>query len=108
VIFKHTGNGHSNQLTSIELLPGTVEYFNELEKLGHYIVLMTSRKECTREELEYSLRDAGLFWDQLIMGVAIGARYLINDMKPNGDLTAFASNLIRNEGLNNEGIPRYS
>jgi len=33
-----------------------------------------------------------------------GPRYLINDKKPNGRLTAFAINVDRNKGLSNVNI----
>ena len=55
-----------------------------------------------RRVTEKQLRDVGIFYDQLIMGVGGGARYLINDTKPNGSQAAFAINVERNVGI--EGI----
>jgi hypothetical protein len=38
------------------------------------------------------------------MGVGGGARYLINDTKPDGAAAAFAINVIRNQGIQNVEI----
>ena len=46
------------------------------------------------------LKEAGVFYDQLIMGLGGGERILINDLKPDSDNpTAHAINLIRNKGV---------
>ena len=42
-----------------------------------------------------------LNYDQLIMGIGGGQRVLINDLKPDGSLTAGAINLNRNQGISN-------
>ena len=55
----------------------------------------------TLQQIEKQLSEVGIFYDQLIMGVGGGKRYLINDLKPEGDKTAFSYNLIRNTGINN-------
>jgi hypothetical protein len=52
-----------------------------------------------RQVTEQQLREAGIFYDQLIMGVGGGHRYLINDRKPDGAEYATAINLNRNEGI---------
>ena len=53
---------------------------------------------------EKQLREAGIFWDQLVMGLGPGKRYLIND-KNDGDDTAFAINVERNGGLSDLKLP---
>jgi len=45
------------------------------------------------------LQEAGIFYDQLIMGVGRGSRVLINDLKPDGAITAYSVNIERNKGL---------
>ena len=53
-----------------------------------------------RSVTESHLKKIGIVYDILIMGLGGGARVLINDRKPNSTKnTAFAINLIRNEGL---------
>ena len=83
----------------LELLPGTIEKLTEWEKNGYRIILTTGRKECTRTATEQQLQEAGIFYDQLIMGVGRGPRIVINDIKPDGMLTAYSINLVRNLGV---------
>lgn len=91
LIFTDTNNN--------ELLPGVQEVFLEWEREGSTIILTTGRKECLRTLTEKQLLSHGLFWDYLIMNIGNGPRLLINDQKPNGDLSAFAINIPRNKGL---------
>jgi hypothetical protein len=76
-----------------------VKKISEWERKGHTIILVTGRKECMREDTENQLREYGIFYDRLIMGITGGQRVLINDMKPTGEPTALAFNLERNQGL---------
>jgi ribonucleotide monophosphatase NagD (HAD superfamily) len=100
-IVKHHGNLSKQILEPIELLPETIDTINEWNRAGHIIILVTGRKECTRNITESQLLNAGIFYDQLIMGVGSGDRILINDNKPNnfGGDTAFAINIVRNTGI---------
>tara|TARA_B100002019_G_scaffold278694_1_gene279801 strand:+ start:1585 stop:1956 length:372 start_codon:yes stop_codon:yes gene_type:complete len=81
-------------------LPGTLKKLWDWDKAGHMIILTTGRKEGMRETTERQLREAGIIYDKLIMGIGGGARVLINDLKPHrsGD-TATAINLKRDEGV---------
>lgn len=85
--------------TDPKLCPGVLEKFHEWDLKRYNIILLTGRRESSREQTEKQLRELGLFWDQLVMGVGGGPRHLINDMKSDGTHTAFAYNLVRNEGL---------
>ena len=84
----------------MELLPGTLDKLWEWETSGYNIILTTGRKESMRPETEKLLKEAGIFWDHLIMGLGPGPRYLINDKNAGND-TAFAINVQRNEGIQN-------
>ena len=77
-------------------LPDTLKKLWEGDKAGHMIILTTGRKEGMRETTERQLREAGIVYDKLIMGIGGGTRVLINDLKPDreGD-TAIAINLKR-------------
>jgi|TARA_R110002020_G_scaffold172623_5_gene362975 uncharacterized HAD superfamily protein len=81
-------------------LPDTLKKLWEWDKAGHMIILTTGRKEGMRETTERQLREAGIIYDKLIMGIGGGTRVLINDLKPdrNGD-TAIAINLKRDIGV---------
>lgn len=83
----------------MNLLDGTVEKLLQWRMGGHYIILTTARPEGVRAATERQLHEAGIFYDQLIMGLPTGSRVLVNDMKPDGTLTAQAINLNRNEGI---------
>jgi len=83
----------------MELLDGTIEKLLEWDKKGYYIILTTGRKESLREITKTQLSEVGIFYDQLIMGIGGGPRYLINDKKPDGAEAAFSICLDRNNGI---------
>lgn len=83
------------------LLPGAIETLLEWERKGYNIILLTGRKESMRQVTEQQLRNVGIFYDQLIMGVGGGIRYLINDFKPDREESAIAVNVERNVGIYN-------
>ena len=87
---------HSEEL---QLLPETIEVLKEWEKNGHRVILVTGRKESHREQLEQHLRNAGIFWDGLVMGLSNGPRVIINDVKVGGEDRALGYNVTRNMGI---------
>jgi len=80
-------------------LPGTIEKLTEWEVNGFRIILTTGRKESSRSVTEKQLAQAGIFYDQLIMGIGGGARYLINDKKSDGTIASFSFCPDRNQGI---------
>lgn len=99
-VLRHHGKGACNQWRTYSILPDVVAAFNEWERLGYCVVLMSARKECCRHELEIALQSHGLFWDHLILGVTSGERVLVNDVKtPAREPSARTVVLPRNEGL---------
>ena len=83
-----------------EALPGTLEKLWEWESKGYHIILTTGRKESMRFTTERQLREVGIIWDHLIMGLGSGQRYLVNDLEPGTDVnTANAINLERDAGI---------
>jgi len=83
-----------------EVLPSVVAKINEWDSHGHRIIFVTARKESTREITEQQLRQFGIAWDQLVMGVGGGARVLVNDKLAHNDLDrAIAVNVVTNEGF---------
>ncbi len=105
-IFYHPGhpNNHVTRPNELIVLDGVKKKFEEWIMKDYKIILVTGRKECTRQETENQLRYHGFTWDQLIMGCGGGIRVLINDTKPNSsDPTARSFTTERNLGL--EKIP---
>lgn len=93
-------NVNSYHNHSMTLLPGTIEKLIEWDRLGYRIILTTGRKESMRKQTEEQLSKCGIFYDQLIMGIGGGKRYIINDRKPSGEKDyAYAINLKRNQGI---------
>lgn len=90
---------NTREISQLKLLAGTPEKFEEWDKKGYRIILITGRRESMRKATEKQLANCGIFYDQLIMGIGGGARVLINDEKPDGTKTAFAINVPRNTGL---------
>ena len=102
-LIKHHGNLTTQILFDVEILDGTIKKLNEWESEGHKIVLITGRKESMRTITEKQLLSVGIFYDQLIMGIARGERVIINDDKPSSPsmITAKAIMIKRNEGIKN-------
>lgn len=83
----------------LKLLPKTIEKLEEWESKGYNIILTTGRKESMRYSTQNQLFEAGIFYDQLIMGIGGGTRVLINDTKPDGSLTVECFCPKRNKGI---------
>ena len=84
----------------LEVLEGTIEKLLEWDKRGHSIILTTGRKEGLRKSTENQLAEAGIIYDQLIMGIGGGKRFLINDKKQDSEVPyATAINIKRNKGI---------
>jgi histidinol phosphatase-like enzyme len=80
------------------LLPGTLEKLDEWNGKGYQIILTTGRL-ASRERTIEQLEKAGIVYDQLVTDIGGGKRIIINDIKPDGTLTAVAYNLLRNQGI---------
>ncbi len=99
-LIRHNGSLDAQIFKEPELLPGVREKFNEWDIKGYNIILITGRRESLRDLTELQLKNLGIFYDQLIMGVGGGPRVLINDLKTNSnEPTAVAVNLVRNKGI---------
>lgn len=83
-------------------LSPTINLIKQWVSQGYYIILMTGRKESTRNATVKQLSDIGIMYDQIIFGAGNGDRILINDKKPNSSRnTAYAVNVNRNHGIKN-------
>jgi mannose-6-phosphate isomerase len=100
-LVEHTGNIVENLKTDISL-SNVIDTIRLWDKHNYKIILTTGRKESTRKQTEEQLSKIGIVYDQLVMGLPNGPRILINDKKTSGVRnTAYAINLVRNEGFNN-------
>jgi dTDP-glucose pyrophosphorylase len=98
-VLKHLHSYSEVSKVKPELLPGVAAKFDEWDSIGHKIILVTARKESGRELTERHLRELGLPYDQLIMGVASGDRIIINDNMSEKTTRAKSINLQTNEGF---------
>ena len=91
-----------------EILAGVIEKINEWDSQGHTIILVTARKESTRELTERHLRQFGIAWNHLIMGVGGGRRFLVNDKLNESDINrAVGINVVTNEGFTSTSWEDY-
>ena len=99
-------NPHTTSLPihKMNVLEGTIDKLLEWNKNGYTIIITTGRKESNREITKKQLQEAGIFYDQLIMGVGRGPRVVINDIKPDGMITAYSINVERNKGIKDINI----
>jgi len=89
--------------TEAKVIESTKELLIKVFNEGHTIVLTTARPEEMREHTEYELSVNEIPYNQLVMGIGRGIRYLINDMDPNKlENRAIAVNLLRDEGIKSE------
>ena len=104
-IVKHC-HKYSDINKSPKLLSGVRDALNCWDSFGHTIIIVTARKESSRKLTEKMLEDLLIPYDQLIMGITSGARYLINDKLHQEDKDrAIAINQITNVGITNKELP---
>jgi hypothetical protein len=87
---------------NIPPLPDAVEKVSKWHCEGHTIIITTARPESLRGRTAKQLDNAGIVYDQLVMGLTSGVRILINDYVPDTLCKAKARNVRRNvDGLSN-------
>ena len=99
-ILHHLGKMSDIAFRKPKILKGVLDKFNRWSSRGFVIVLFTGRPESMRQLTQDQLAKFGIPYNQLIMGIGIGARILINDLKPEDPYpTALAINVVRNAGI---------
>jgi len=98
-VLKHA-HSYSN-ISEEQLLNSHVrEKLDEWDSLNYKIILVSARKESCRAQTEEILRRNKVPYDQLILGIGGGCRYLINDkLTEDSKDRAIAVNLITDEGF---------
>ena len=104
-LIEHRGSHFLQIMRQPIVLSETRARLEEWDRAGWRIVLVTGRRESSRAHTEAQLLREGIFYDQLVMGMGNGPRVLINDQKPDGEVTAFAFCPPRNEGLKDVVLP---
>lgn len=99
-LIQHHGDIAFQHIYEPVILPGVLDKIRFWDSLGYKIIILSGRRESTRQATEKQLENCGIIYDQLVLGVSGGERILINDLKPNSDKpTASAINVERNAGL---------
>ena len=91
-LLKHNGYKADGSDT---LLPGVSEYLKTIPKTD-FILLLTSRTEEYRKETINFLDNNEIRYDEILFGVPLGERIVVNDQKPSGIDMAVAVNIKRN------------
>lgn len=95
-----TQKSHMSETDTI--LDGTKAFFSEVVGELDHVIITTARTCSDKERIERFLESHGIRFDHVICGLPTGARMLVNDKKTDGTLTAFAFNLERDKGIDNE------
>ena len=103
-LIDHSENIAEQFTKTPRLLDGTLEKLSEWDRKGYNIILTTGRREGVRDITVKQLAELGIFYDQLIMGIGGGTRYLINDCKPDGAVAAWAISIERDKGITDSNI----
>ena len=75
-------------------MPGAKEYLEQIP-LKDRILILTSRTEEYRGQTLAFLEASGIRYDEILFGLPMGERIVVNDRKPSGLDTAVAINLDR-------------
>lgn len=78
------------------LLVGVKDFFNNLPE-EDYILFLTSRTEEYREMTLEFLKKHAIRYNEIIFGIPVGERIVINDRKPSGIDMAIAFNMERDK-----------
>lgn len=90
-LLKHNGYKTDGKDT---LLPGVREYFSRIPDEDKVVVL-TSRTEEHRERTLRFLEENRIRYDEVLFGMPMGERIVVNDRKPSGLDMAVAINMDR-------------
>ena len=90
---------HNGYKTGKDIILGVSKKFLASIPPEDKIVLITSRTEDLRGVTEDVLKEGGIRYDDILFGMPMGERIIINDAKPSGLKTAHAVNTIRDKGI---------
>lgn len=93
-ILKHNGHIEGGD----RLLKGVRSLWKRIP-LTDMIILVSARDKTFKKQTKKFLDDNQIRYDHIIFGVPTGERLVINDIKPSGLKTAYAINVLRDDGL---------
>ncbi len=77
------------------LLDGVKDFFENTISINDLVIFVTSRKTEYKEMTEKFLIDNGIRFDHIIYEAPYGERFIVNDSKPSGLVTAISIPTIR-------------
>ena len=89
-------------------VPSVITELQRLKKEGHTIVLTSARPENLREHTKNELNDADVPYDQIVLNLARGTRFLVNDMEDPTKPRAIQVNIKRNEGFTKSDLELFT
>ena len=86
-----------------EFLTGAREFLDSIPH-GDMIILLTARSDYEKPHTMQFLKENNVRYDHIIFNAGEGERIMINDMKPDGLVTAYAVNTVRDRFCRTEFI----
>lgn len=108
VLFIHSNNSTNNYDDNVNIKECSKK-LKEWKKENKKIILLTARSKKNKNELQKLLKEKDIIYDELIMGLYPGTRYIINDIKPSHIFTkqSVGINLIRDYGIDHINCNEY-
>jgi thiamine kinase-like enzyme len=102
VLIKHNNSSNNNLKDNI-LIGNCVNKLKNLREDNKKIILVTARPKKTEKEFKILLKQLDILYDDIVMDLNPGPRYLINDIKPSNPFVkqSLSYNIIRNSGIDN-------
>ena len=86
-----------------EFLPGAQEFLESIPKRD-MIIFLTARSDYEKPHTMRFLKENNVRYDHIIFNAGEGERIMINDMKPDGLVTAYAVNTVRDRFCRTEFV----
>ena len=86
-----------------EFLPGAREFLDSIPRRD-MIIFLTARSDYEKPHTMRFLKENNVRYDHIIFNAGEGERIMINDMKPDGLVTAYAVNTVRDRFCKTEFI----
>ena len=86
-----------------EFLPGAREFLDSIPRRD-MIIFLTARSDYEKPHTMRFLKENNVRYDHIIFNAGEGERIMINDMKPDGLVTAYAVNTVRDRFCKTEFV----
>ena len=102
VLLKHSNNSNDSPEDNI-IIGECIQKLNKLREENNKLILVTARPIKTKKTFQNLLNTFEIPYDDIVMGLNPGPRYLINDIKPSNPFVkqAIGLNIIRDFGIEN-------